>query len=135
MGSAESVFLNSGIFGPPIEQLTVDGYDLQFGTNVLGMYFLGRLLLSHISDERSLGHFYFAKLLLPALQVLTAAKSSPGVGGRVINTTSLSGPRFQYIQRWAGEKEDGQFPLVLPEQLCMSYDHCYCRDKILWRFY
>ena len=86
MGIAKSVFLNSGIFGPPIE-LTVDGYDLQFGTNVLGMYFLGRLLLSHISDERSLGHFYFTKLLLPAL--LTATKSSPGVGGRVVNTTSV----------------------------------------------
>lgn len=24
---------------PPIEQLTADGYDLQFGTNVIGAYF------------------------------------------------------------------------------------------------
>ena len=25
-----------GVMIPPIEQLTADGYDLQFGTNVLG---------------------------------------------------------------------------------------------------
>jgi NAD(P)-dependent dehydrogenase (short-subunit alcohol dehydrogenase family) len=79
--------VSRGIFGPPIEQLTVDGYDLQFGTNVLGMYFFDRLSLSYNSDERSLGHFYFTKLL-PAL--LNATRSSPGVGGlRVVNTTSV----------------------------------------------
>ena len=27
---------------PPVEQLTADGYDLQFGTNVLGAYALLR---------------------------------------------------------------------------------------------
>lgn len=31
--------MGSGIFSPPIGQLTADGYDLQFGTNVLGIYF------------------------------------------------------------------------------------------------
>ena len=29
---------NAGVITPPIEQLTKDGYDLQFGTNVLGLY-------------------------------------------------------------------------------------------------
>jgi len=53
---------------PPIDQLTADGYDLQFGTNVLG-------------------HFYFTTLLLPTL--LAAAKSSPELGGRVVNTSSV----------------------------------------------
>jgi hypothetical protein len=35
----------------------------------------------------TLGHFLFTKILLPAL--LAAANSSPGVGGRVVNTSSL----------------------------------------------
>jgi len=48
--------------------LTADGYDLQFGTNVLG-------------------HFYFTKLLLPVL--ISTAKSSPG-WGRVVNTSSMA---------------------------------------------
>jgi len=52
---------------PPIEQLTAQGYDLQFGTNVLG-------------------HFYFTKLLLPAL--LAAAETSPDGKARIVNTSS-----------------------------------------------
>ena len=31
---------------PPIDQLTAQGYDLQFGTNVLGHYYFTRLILS-----------------------------------------------------------------------------------------
>ncbi|KAG6857165.1 hypothetical protein H0H87_008735 [Tephrocybe sp. NHM501043] len=45
----------SGVMILPVELLTEQGYDLQFGTNVLG-------------------HFYLTKLLLPAL--LSGAKSS-----------------------------------------------------------
>jgi retinol dehydrogenase-12 len=52
---------------PPIDQLTAQGYDLQFGTNVLG-------------------HFYFTKLLVPLL--LAGAKSSPDGKARVVNTSS-----------------------------------------------
>ena len=52
---------------PPIDMLTDDGYDLQFGTNVLG-------------------HFYFTKLLLPTL--LSAAKSAPEGTARIVNTSS-----------------------------------------------
>lgn len=32
------LFNNGGVMMPPIDQLTTDGYDLQFGTNVLGMF-------------------------------------------------------------------------------------------------
>ncbi|KZP29938.1 NAD(P)-binding protein [Athelia psychrophila] len=62
------LFNNAGVMGPPIEQLTADGYDLQFGTNVLG-------------------HFYFTKLLLPAL--LAGTKTSGDGHARVVNTSSL----------------------------------------------
>ena len=52
---------------PPVEMLTDDGYDLQFGTNVVG-------------------HFYFTKLIMPAL-LAAAATSSDGTA-RVVNTSS-----------------------------------------------
>ncbi|KAF8956997.1 hypothetical protein BDZ97DRAFT_1955212 [Flammula alnicola] len=61
------LFNNAGVMAPPIDQLTAQGYDLQFGTNVLG-------------------HFYFTKLLLPSL--LAGAKSSPDGKARIVNTSS-----------------------------------------------
>ncbi|TBU26107.1 NAD(P)-binding protein [Dichomitus squalens] len=61
------LFNNAGVMRPPIEWLTTDGYDLQFGTNVLG-------------------HFYFTELLMPAL--LVAVKTSPDGHARVVTTSS-----------------------------------------------
>ncbi|KAF9559167.1 NAD(P)-binding protein [Agrocybe pediades] len=61
------LFNNAGVMVPPVEKLTTQGYDLQFGTNVLG-------------------HFYFTKLLLPSL--LAGAKSSSDGKARVVNTSS-----------------------------------------------
>ncbi|CAE6426204.1 unnamed protein product [Rhizoctonia solani] len=63
------LFNNAGVMKPPIEQRTAQGYDLQFGTNVLGPYF-------------------FTTLLLPTL--IHTAKNSPRAHGhaRVINTSS-----------------------------------------------
>ena len=52
---------------PPISQLTSHGHDLQFGTNVLG-------------------HFYLTHLLLPTL-IATAKISTDGTA-RVVNTSS-----------------------------------------------
>ncbi|KAF7335670.1 NAD(P)-binding protein [Mycena venus] len=65
------LFNNGGVMGPPIEQLTTQGYDLTFGTNVLG-------------------HFYLTKLLLPTL-LATAATGKPA---RVINTSSTASELF-----------------------------------------
>ncbi|KAJ7173014.1 NAD(P)-binding protein [Mycena crocata] len=56
------VLFDSGF--PPVEQLTAQDYDLQFGTNVIG-------------------HFYLTKLLLPTL--LSTAMAQPV---RAINTSS-----------------------------------------------
>ncbi|CEL51558.1 hypothetical protein RSOLAG1IB_00093 [Rhizoctonia solani AG-1 IB] len=60
---------NRGVMMPPVEQRTANGYDLQFGTNVLG-------------------HYFFSTLLLPTL--IHTAKNSPLAHGhaRVINTSS-----------------------------------------------
>ncbi|TFY82016.1 hypothetical protein EWM64_g1994 [Hericium alpestre] len=39
------LILNGGVMTPPVELLTADGYDMQFGINVLGHYYLTTLLL------------------------------------------------------------------------------------------
>lgn len=57
----------SGVMIPPVDQVTKDGYDLQFGTNVVA-------------------HFYFTELLMPAL--LAGVASSPDHHTRVIYTSS-----------------------------------------------
>lgn len=63
------VLLNSGgVMFPPISQLTTHGHDLQFGTNVLG-------------------HFYLTQLLLPTL--VSSAKTSSDSHTRGINLSSV----------------------------------------------
>lgn len=56
----------------PIEQLTADGYDLQFGTNVIG-------------------HYVLTKRLLPLL--IAGAQSSKDNKARIVNMSS-SGQLF-----------------------------------------
>jgi retinol dehydrogenase-12 len=53
---------------PPMSDVTEDGYDIQFGTMVLG-------------------HFYFNKLLLP---VLMATSEKEGRPSRIIVTSSIA---------------------------------------------
>ncbi|KAJ7222927.1 NAD(P)-binding protein [Mycena rebaudengoi] len=60
------LFNNGGVMNPPVEQLTAQGYDLPFGTNVIG-------------------HFFLTELLLPAL---TASYREIGVPARIINVSS-----------------------------------------------
>lgn len=52
---------------PPLREATQDGYDLQFGVNVVA-------------------HFYLTELLMPAL--LAGVASSPDRHARVVTTTS-----------------------------------------------
>ncbi|KAF9234853.1 hypothetical protein BU15DRAFT_52072, partial [Melanogaster broomeanus] len=59
-----------------VEQLTEDGYDLQFGTSVLD-------------------HFYVTKLILPLF--FSTAKSAPDGIARVVNTDS-NGYRFKKLK-------------------------------------
>ncbi|KAI0777908.1 NAD(P)-binding protein [Irpex lacteus] len=61
------LFNNAGLMEPPIDQVTAQGFDLQFGVNVIG-------------------HWYFTELLLPAL--LAVAKEDPTQKARVITTSS-----------------------------------------------
>lgn len=68
--------LQRGVMFPPVKELTHDGYDLQFGVNVLG-------------------HFYLTQLLLPVL--LATAKVSPDGKARVVNTSSMAHELFHGI--------------------------------------
>ncbi|KAJ7207900.1 NAD(P)-binding protein [Mycena pura] len=61
------LFNNAGVMIPPFEKMTAQGFDLQFGTNVLGPYVL-------------------TKRLLPLL--LSGAQSSPDHKARIVNTSS-----------------------------------------------
>ncbi|KAI0642874.1 NAD-P-binding protein [Trametes meyenii] len=61
------LFNNAGVMFPPIDQVTKEGYDLQWGTNVVG-------------------HFYLTELLKRAL--FAGAESSPDHHARVVTTSS-----------------------------------------------
>ncbi|KAI0747564.1 NAD(P)-binding protein [Fomes fomentarius] len=62
------LFNNAGVLQPLPDQLTVDGFDLQWGVNVVG-------------------HWYLTELLIPAL--LAGAVSSPDQHARVITISSI----------------------------------------------
>ncbi|KAG9104004.1 hypothetical protein FRC06_006268 [Ceratobasidium sp. 370] len=61
------LFNNGGVMAPPIDMKTSTGYDIQFGTNVLG-------------------HYLFTVLLLPVL--IHTAQTSPRGHARVVNVSS-----------------------------------------------
>ncbi|KAI1791837.1 NAD(P)-binding protein [Ganoderma leucocontextum] len=62
-----TLFNNAGVMWCPVKEVTADGYDMQFGTNVVG-------------------HFLLTQLLLPAL--LKGKASSGDDHARVITTSS-----------------------------------------------
>ncbi|KAG8742090.1 hypothetical protein FRC10_002026 [Ceratobasidium sp. 414] len=72
------LFNNAGVMVPPVERRTTDGYDLQFGTNVLGHYLLTSLLLP--------------TLIHTAKHSTTSGQHSGHIGGyaRVIHTSSAA---------------------------------------------
>ncbi|KAI0754737.1 NAD(P)-binding protein [Daedaleopsis nitida] len=61
------LFNNAGVMSPPMDLLSKDVFDLQWGTNVVG-------------------HWYFATLLIPAL--LAGVKTSPDHHARILTTSS-----------------------------------------------
>ncbi|GAA5857657.1 hypothetical protein JCM8547_004318 [Rhodosporidiobolus lusitaniae] len=85
------LFCNAGVMVPPLDMVTAQGYDLQWGTNVVG-------------------HYLLCILLLPSLQ---AAFRATGVKPRIV-TTSSTGHRMIFgstgLLSWealkAGEERD-----------------------------
>jgi NAD(P)-dependent dehydrogenase (short-subunit alcohol dehydrogenase family) len=86
---------------PPIDTVTADGYDLQFGTNVIG-------------------HWLFTELLMPAI---LAASGSSTEKPRVVTVASagaylMGAVPVRNAPRRAGEAEALAGTAVLPEQVC-----------------
>ncbi|EIW79062.1 NAD(P)-binding protein [Coniophora puteana RWD-64-598 SS2] len=97
------LFNNAGVMVPPVDLLTEDGYDLQFGTNVLG-------------------HFYFTKLLLPLL-ASTARRTASG-HVRVV-TTSSSGHLFGSLDFDTFRDDNGR----KSKRRKQSSNALYCQSK------
>ncbi|KAH8818744.1 NAD-P-binding protein [Flagelloscypha sp. PMI_526] len=93
---------NAGVMTPPLEQVTKDGYDQQFGANVLG-------------------HYYFTILLLPPLE--SAALSYP-TDVRVVNVSSSA------IYSWS--KKDIEWNTLKdgPARKKMSLRALYAQSKV-----
>ena len=89
---------------PPIDELSKDGFDLQFGTNVVG-------------------HYLFTRELLPLLEA--GAKSSSDGKSRVVTTSSIASERADRI-RW-DTLEDG------PARRKMSPRQLYDQSKFVSR--
>jgi NAD(P)-dependent dehydrogenase (short-subunit alcohol dehydrogenase family) len=88
---------NAGVMAPPKRQQTADGFELQFGTNVLG-------------------HFALTGLLLPALQQAAAEATQPP---RIVTIASIAHKRgrlnfddLQYRQNYAPMKTYQQSKLA-----------------------
>lgn len=92
---------------PPVDMITDDGYDLQFGTNVLG-------------------HFYLTKLVLPTL--LSTAKSAPEGTARIVNTASnghwFSGLMYDTMKDGPARRKQGPWPLYGQSKTVSSFRPC-----------
>ncbi|EAU86146.2 short-chain dehydrogenase [Coprinopsis cinerea okayama7 len=98
------LFNNAGVMVPSLDDLTAQGYDSQFGTNVLG-------------------HFYLTKLLLPTL--LATAKnpiSCPEGKVRVVHTSSIAsimadGVNFETLKDGPERRKKGEWGLYHQSKL------------------
>ncbi|KAH9945575.1 NAD-P-binding protein [Amylocystis lapponica] len=93
------LFNNAGVMNPPLDMLTSQGYDLQFGTNVLG-------------------HFLFTELLMPAL--VAGTETSPDHHTRVITTASSTA--YFYTINWDALRDS-------PARRKLRTDQLYSQSK------
>lgn len=139
------IHFSSGVMVPPIESLTEDGYDLQFGCNVLGKNISSSASPPPLIQVASLsGPFYFTQLLLPLLiQTAKSNASDKGISGRVITTSSigrlLSRTKILRSTTFAGHqiapaKIDYRFTMDVPERLKQPINTLYATSKLVEHF-
>ncbi|KAJ4470854.1 hypothetical protein J3R30DRAFT_3531247 [Lentinula aciculospora] len=95
------LFNNGGVMNTPIERLTADNYDLQFGTNVIGHYVL------------------FKQLLVP---LLASVQSSEVKKARIVNMSSsaqmfIDTIHFETIKDTPERKDLGSAKLYMQSKL------------------
>jgi NAD(P)-dependent dehydrogenase (short-subunit alcohol dehydrogenase family) len=95
------LYNNAGVYAPPVDKLTAQGYDLSIGTNVLG-------------------HFYFTKLLIPAL--LAGSTSSSDGKARVVNISSVAA--------YMAKSFDLDMVQDLPQRMRSSPNYLYAQSKL-----
>ncbi|GAW09158.1 NAD -binding protein [Lentinula edodes] len=101
------LFNNGGVMNTPIQLLTTDGYDLQFGTNVIGHYVL------------------FKELLTP---LLAGAQSSQDKKARIVNMSSsaqmfIDTIHFDTIKDTPKRRKLGSAKLYMQSKLSQSWKH------------
>lgn len=106
-----------GVMASPKKLLTADGYDLQFGTNVIGMPHYYYFLVGYRWQElHEIGHYYLTKQLLPVLLAGAQSENNPDKKVRVVNTSSFShfqSPKFDLepIKDGPGRKKYSSYSL------------------------
>lgn len=102
----------------PIDQLTAQGFDMQFGVNVIGRACCVLHFQCLTRDLSIVGHWYLTELLMPAL--LAVAQEEPSQKARVITTSSLA----SYIDtiHWDTLKDT-------PQRRKVALDGLYNRSK------
>ncbi|RDX47105.1 NAD-P-binding protein [Lentinus brumalis] len=85
------LYLNAGLMLPPVEDLTAQGYDLTFGTNVIGHFLFLQLLYPLLVAAATPG---------PARIVWTASFAHYQVPGDLLNyATFTDGPERRNVRR------------------------------------
>ena len=103
---------------PPREQVTAQKYDLQFGTNVIGMCLSSSgqsWRIIRLTGRRCAGHWLFTQMLLSALFAATDASSSHEKA-RIVTVSSsanyfTTGLDFDAIVDGPGRTKYGEWEL------------------------
>src|SRR6266404_242600 len=110
----------SGVMLSPKEQVTAQQYDLQFGTNVIGMLpvAVGLVVVQYLpTDCRCVGPYVFTRSLLPALFAATDASPSHEKA-RIVTVSSSAnyfskGVDFDAIADGPGRKKCNDWELYV----------------------
>ncbi|KAJ7642268.1 NAD(P)-binding protein [Roridomyces roridus] len=101
-GKLDVLFNNAGVMNAPSKMLTVQDYDLQFGTNVLGHFFFTELLLPALKKS-------YEETQIPARVINVSSVGHRYAPGKGINFASLkkSAERDKYV-KWSSWRLYGQ---------------------------
>ncbi|KAJ7362911.1 hypothetical protein DFH08DRAFT_1025398 [Mycena albidolilacea] len=98
------LFNNGGVMVTPLDQLTAQNHDLQFGTNVIGHFFLTELLIPALTRSHEESE-------VPARVIHTSSLGHTFAPGNGINFASLKGGPQR--DAWLKEKSSITSPWVL----------------------